>query len=33
MAKHWSEKEESKMTERDWRILREDYEIIIKGLK
>jgi len=24
-------KKEAKMTERDWRILREDYEIIVKG--
>jgi len=30
-TKHWSEKPLSDMTERDWRILREDHEIIIKG--
>lgn len=28
---HWSKKELKDMTERDWRILREDYEIVIKG--
>lgn len=29
--RHWSEKEISEMTERDWRIFREDYNITIKG--
>lgn len=29
--RHWSEKEVEKMTERDWRIFREDYNIAIKG--
>jgi ATP-dependent RNA helicase DDX23/PRP28 len=28
---HWSEKKLSEMTERDWRILREDYEIHVLG--
>ena len=28
--RHWSEKELEKMTERDWRIFREDYNIAIK---
>lgn len=28
---HWSKKDLSDMTERDWRIFREDYEIVIKG--
>ncbi|CAH1984663.1 unnamed protein product [Acanthoscelides obtectus] len=31
--RHWSEKEHDKMTERDWRIFREDYNITIKGGK
>lgn len=31
LTKHWSEKPLEKMTERDWRIFREDHEIIIKG--
>ncbi|XP_044268802.1 probable ATP-dependent RNA helicase DDX23 [Tribolium madens] len=31
--RHWSEKEVSEMTERDWRIFREDYNITIKGGK
>lgn len=30
--RHWSEKEHPEMTERDWRIFREDYNITIKGL-
>ncbi len=30
-TKHWSEKPLGDMSERDWRILREDHEIIIKG--
>lgn len=29
--RHWSEKEVAEMTERDWRIFREDYNITIKG--
>lgn len=28
---HWSNKPLEIMTERDWRIFREDHEIIIKG--
>ena len=28
--RHWSDKELEKMTERDWRIFREDYNISIK---
>lgn len=31
--RHWSEKELDEMTERDWRIFREDYNITIKGGK
>lgn len=31
--RHWSEKELDDMTERDWRIFREDYNITIKGGK
>lgn len=31
--RHWSEKEVDEMTERDWRIFREDYNIMIKGGK
>nr|CAI5857582.1 unnamed protein product [Callosobruchus analis] len=31
--RHWSEKEQDEMTERDWRIFREDYNITIKGGK
>ncbi|SCV03063.1 LAMI_0H05182g1_1 [Lachancea mirantina] len=31
MGKHWSEKSLQEMTERDWRILREDYHIMSKG--
>ncbi|XP_031617307.1 probable ATP-dependent RNA helicase DDX23 [Contarinia nasturtii] len=31
--RHWSEKEVDEMTERDWRIFREDYNITIKGGK
>jgi len=30
-TRHWSEKPLEAMTERDWRILREDHEIVIKG--
>lgn len=29
--RHWSEKAVDQMTERDWRIFREDYNIAIKG--
>lgn len=29
--RHWSEKSQDEMTERDWRIFREDYNITIKG--
>jgi ATP-dependent RNA helicase DDX23/PRP28 len=30
--RHWSEKKDpDEMTERDWRIFREDYNIVIKG--
>ncbi|XP_066143482.1 probable ATP-dependent RNA helicase DDX23 [Euwallacea fornicatus] len=31
--RHWSEKDKDEMTERDWRIFREDYNITIKGGK
>lgn len=31
--RHWSEKDMDEMTERDWRIFREDYNITIKGGK
>lgn len=31
--RHWSAKELQRMTERDWRIFREDYNITIKGGK
>ncbi|KAF2902146.1 hypothetical protein ILUMI_04054 [Ignelater luminosus] len=31
--RHWSEKDCGEMTERDWRIFREDYNITIKGGK
>lgn len=31
--RHWSEKAHDEMTERDWRIFREDYNITIKGGK
>ncbi|CAH2069041.1 unnamed protein product, partial [Iphiclides podalirius] len=31
--RHWSEKDHEEMTERDWRIFREDYNITIKGGK
>jgi ATP-dependent RNA helicase DDX23/PRP28 len=30
--RHWQEKKVEEMTERDWRIFREDYSITIKGL-
>ena len=29
--RHWTEKDIDEMTERDWRIFREDYNITIKG--
>ena len=29
--RHWSDKACAEMTERDWRIFREDYNITIKG--
>lgn len=28
---HWKQKDLKDMTERDWRIFREDYEIVVKG--
>ncbi|GAU99831.1 hypothetical protein RvY_10773 [Ramazzottius varieornatus] len=31
--RHWSEKDPDEMNERDWRIFREDYNIVIKGGK
>lgn len=31
MGKHWTEKSFEEMTERDWRILREDFHIVTKG--
>lgn len=31
--RHWSEKDKDEMTERDWRIFREDYNVTIKGGK
>lgn len=30
--RHWTEKNFDEMTERDWRIFREDYNITIKGI-
>jgi len=30
---HWTKKKEKDMTDRDWRIFREDNNIIIKGGK
>lgn len=32
VSKHWSEKKRSDMTERDWRIFREDFNISFKGV-
>ncbi len=29
--RHWSDKDLDEMTERDWRIFREDYNITVKG--
>lgn len=31
--RHWSDKDKDEMTERDWRIFREDYNVTIKGGK
>lgn len=31
MGQHWKEKQRDEMTERDWRIFREDYNIGYKG--
>lgn len=31
MGQHWKEKKRDEMTERDWRIFREDYNIGYKG--
>lgn len=31
IEKHWSEKKREEMTERDWRIFREDFNISYKG--
>ncbi len=31
MEKHWTEKALSEMTERDWRIFREDFNISYRG--
>ncbi len=31
--RHWTDKELEEMTDRDWRIFREDYNITIKGGK
>ena len=31
MEMHWSDKQRGDMTERDWRIFREDYSIAYKG--
>jgi ATP-dependent RNA helicase DDX23/PRP28 len=30
-GKHWKEKELGDMNERDWRIFREDYDIVVRG--
>ena len=29
--RHWTQKELPQMTDRDWRIFREDYHIAVKG--
>lgn len=29
--RHWTKKELTEMTDRDWRIFREDYNISVKG--
>lgn len=31
--RHWTSKERDEMTERDWRIFKEDYNIVTKGGK
>ena len=31
MGDHWANKISSEMTDRDWRIFREDNDIMIKG--
>ena len=31
LSKHWTEKELSEMTDRDWRILKDDFNISIRG--
>ncbi len=31
VEKHWTEKSREEMTERDWRIFREDFSIAYKG--
>jgi hypothetical protein len=31
VEKHWTEKSRDEMTERDWRIFREDFSISYKG--
>ena len=28
--RHWSDKPQEDMTERDWRIFKEDYNIVVK---
>jgi ATP-dependent RNA helicase DDX23/PRP28 len=33
VSDHWSKKRTAEMTERDWRIFREDNDILIKGGK
>ena len=33
VSDHWSKKKTAEMTERDWRIFREDNDILIKGGK
>ena len=33
VSDHWSKKRTSEMRERDWRIFREDNDILIKGGK
>lgn len=32
-GKHWSEKKLEEMTERDWRIFREDFDIKMRGTR
>jgi ATP-dependent RNA helicase DDX23/PRP28 len=31
-SRHWSEKPLEEMTQRDWRIFREDFNIVAKGV-